>query len=158
MLLAVFLMVLIPCAAISFVGANIGLSLRKTLLPEHHVNRIWNQSAIALVTAVFIANLAFQISVKRDAKSEEVSVVEFVKMSKEVQSIAGVIKTVSIHGIGTKKGSTTKVYDLYVVGDDTTVYPIVRVLRDSSSPQIVLACVSEVPSGHRDPYKDPCEQ
>lgn len=158
MLLAVFLMVFIQCAAISFVGANIGSSLRKKILPEQHINRVWNQSAVALVVAVIIVNLAFQLSVKHDAKDEEVSVINFVKGSKEVQSKAGVIQTVSIHSIGTKKGSSSKVYDIYVVGDIATVYPVVRVLRDSSPPQIVLACVSEVSSGNRDPYKDPCKQ
>lgn len=157
MILAVFLMVLIPCAVISFAGASIGISLRNKILPEHLIGRAWNHSAVALVAAVFIANLVFQISVKHDAKSEEVSVVDFVKNSKEVQSKAGVIKTVSIHSIGSKKGSSTKEYDLYVVGDKT-VFPIVRVLRESSPPQIVLACVSEVSSGQRDPFKDPCKQ
>ena len=157
MLLAVFLMVLIPCAIISLAGASIGVTLRNTILPKHLIGRPWNQSAVALVATVFIANLAFQTSEKHDAKNEEVSVVDFVKGSKEVQSKAGVIKTVSIHSIGSKKGSSTKEYDLYVVGDKT-VFPIVRVLREFSPPQIVLACVSEVSSGQRDPFKDPCKQ
>lgn len=157
MIFAVFLMVLIPCAAISFTGALIGGHLRGVFLPKHLADCVWNQSAIALVVVVFIANLAFQISVKHGTKNEADSVIEFVKSSKEVELKAGTIKTVSIHTVGSKKGSSTKEYDLYVVGD-ATVFPIVRVLRDTSPPQIVLACVSEISSGNRDPYKDPCKQ
>jgi len=157
MYLAAFLMVLIFCTAISLAGASIGVTLRNAIVPKHYVNRTWNQSAIALVATVFIANLAFQLSRKHDAQNEEVSVVNFVKRNIEVQSKAGVINTVSIHSIRSKKGSSTKEYDLYVIGDKT-VFPVVRVSNESSPPQIVLACVSEVSGGQRDPFKDPCKQ
>ncbi|MBI4988232.1 MAG: hypothetical protein HZC23_05355 [Rhodocyclales bacterium] len=157
MIFGVFLMVLIPYGVISLAGASVGVAIRG-VLPAPLQNRVWNRSAIALVVIVAIAHMSFHANARYGAKNEAVSVVDFVKTNNEVLSKAGSIKTASIHvGPGIKKGSSTAEYHLYVVGDKT-VFPVVRVLRNSSPPQIVLACVSEIPYGKNDPFKDPCAQ
>jgi hypothetical protein len=157
MILGVFLMVLIPYGVISLAGAGVGVAIRSAL-PARLKDRTWNRSAIALVVIVAIAHMSFTANSKYEAKNEAASVVDFVRTNGEVISKAGNIKIASIHvGPGVKKGGTIAEYHLYVVGDKE-VFPVVRVSREKSPPQIVLACVSEIPYGKKDPFKDPCTQ
>ena len=89
-------------------------------------------------------------------EKEKAAAVAFVKEQKAVADVVGDTFRADVVSVKLVKNTPIE-YDVSVVGQKTA-YAIVRVSRSSGRTHFVLACVTPLYMGQRDPFKDACAQ
>jgi len=95
----------------------------------------------------------------RTIEKEKKTVVEFARRQPDVLKAAGTIKEVSATTYRQQSQSMLPIrYTVSVEGTSKTVYAEIDVSRSGNSSSFVLACVTHLSVGQRDPFKDVCAQ
>ena len=136
-----------------FVGAATGLGLAAGAMLRQRQRLI----ALALLSPTVLYWLGTTV-LEAKQKDEWARVTEFVRAHAAVRQAAG--ENPRIYPSMSRKASNglpTR-YELSVSGT-TQVFAIVDASRSSfGAPQFSLACISTIPPGRRDPFKDACAQ
>jgi hypothetical protein len=95
----------------------------------------------------------------RTIDAEKVSVTEFAKRQPGVLRDAGMIKDASVASYRQdRKSGLPSRYTVSIDGTRKAVYAEIDVSRSGNSSNFVLACVTHLSIGQRDPFKDVCAQ
>lgn len=94
----------------------------------------------------------------RTIEMEKASVTEFAKRQPEVLREAGMITDASVASYRQNKSGLPSRYTVSINGAKKTIYAEIDVSRSANSSSFVLACVTHLWLGQRDPFKDVCTQ
>lgn len=111
-------------------------------------------SILAFISAVIILIFAHQNNNTR--VNEKQSAIEFVKNNAKISQEAGGKTDISLVSTNMTDGVPV-MYEISIRGEKT-IYAIVEVSRTTKPATFILSCTTEISSGYREAYKDPCEQ
>ncbi len=96
---------------------------------------------------------------RQTIETEKKWVTEFAKLQPDVVRVAGMIQSANVMSYKQDSKSTLPTrYTVFIGGTSKRVYAEVDVSRTGSESKFVLACVTHLSIGQRDPFKDVCAQ